>query len=162
VPITVAVRSKAWTVFARLDAGITSSNPTWDMDICVRLFCVCAVLCVQIAALRRADPPAEGSYQLCKRSSNWKEAKVQQRALEPQTGRQTDGQMDGRTEEHTDRQTEPMERWLMSVEFERIWKKLVSMAHSKFCPEIRLKGLGKSGYPVIRLRFEPNSSWIRV
>jgi hypothetical protein len=27
------------------------------MDVCVRLFCACAVLCVQVAALRRADPP---------------------------------------------------------------------------------------------------------
>jgi hypothetical protein len=27
-PITVAERFKAWTVFARLDAGILGSNPT--------------------------------------------------------------------------------------------------------------------------------------
>jgi hypothetical protein len=45
-PITVAARSKAWTVFARSDAGIVGSNPTQDMDVwCVmRLFCVCVVL----------------------------------------------------------------------------------------------------------------------
>jgi hypothetical protein len=28
----------------RSDAGIVGSNHTWGMDVCVRLFCVCAVL----------------------------------------------------------------------------------------------------------------------
>jgi hypothetical protein len=32
------------------------SNPTLDMDVCVPLFCVYVALCVQVAALRRADP----------------------------------------------------------------------------------------------------------
>jgi hypothetical protein len=41
----VAVRSKASTVFARLNTEIVTSNPTWSMDVSVRLFCVCAVLC---------------------------------------------------------------------------------------------------------------------
>jgi hypothetical protein len=45
-PIVVAARCKAWTVFARSDAGIVDSNPTQGMDVCVRLFCVCVVLCV--------------------------------------------------------------------------------------------------------------------
>jgi hypothetical protein len=45
-PITVAARSKAWTVFARSNAGNVGSNPTQGMDVCVRLFCVCVVLCV--------------------------------------------------------------------------------------------------------------------
>jgi hypothetical protein len=58
VPITVAARSKTWTVFARWNTGIVGSNPTWGMDVSVRLFCVCAVLCVQVGALRRADPPS--------------------------------------------------------------------------------------------------------
>jgi hypothetical protein len=44
--ITVAARSKAWTVFARSDTGVMGSNPTRGMDICVRLFCACVVLCV--------------------------------------------------------------------------------------------------------------------
>jgi hypothetical protein len=35
VPITVAA-----------NAGIVGSNPTWGMDLCVRSFCVCVVLCV--------------------------------------------------------------------------------------------------------------------
>jgi hypothetical protein len=33
-------------VFTRSNAGVVGSNPTRGMDICVRLFCVCAVLCV--------------------------------------------------------------------------------------------------------------------
>jgi hypothetical protein len=47
VSITVAARSKAGIVFARSNAGIVSSNPTRDMDICLRLFCVYVVLCVR-------------------------------------------------------------------------------------------------------------------
>jgi hypothetical protein len=43
-PVTVVERSKAWTVFVRSNTGIVDSNPTQDMDICVRLICVC-VLC---------------------------------------------------------------------------------------------------------------------
>jgi hypothetical protein len=39
--ITVASRSKAWTTFARLNTGVVGLNPTWGMDVCVRLFCVC-------------------------------------------------------------------------------------------------------------------------
>jgi hypothetical protein len=38
--ITVAARSKAWTVFARSNIGIVGSDPTQGMDVCVRLFCV--------------------------------------------------------------------------------------------------------------------------
>jgi hypothetical protein len=53
------------------------------MDICVRLFCVSAVLFVQVAAWRLADPPSKESYRLCKRSRNWKAAKVQQMSVEP-------------------------------------------------------------------------------
>jgi hypothetical protein len=45
-PITVAELSKARTVFARSNAGIVGSNPTQFMDVCVRLFCVCVVPCV--------------------------------------------------------------------------------------------------------------------
>jgi hypothetical protein len=58
-PITVAPRSKAWTVFARSNAGIVVSNPTQGMDVCVRLFCVCAVLCVG-TGLATVWSPARG------------------------------------------------------------------------------------------------------
>jgi hypothetical protein len=34
------------TVFAHPNTGIVGSNPTPDMDVCVRLFCVCVLLCV--------------------------------------------------------------------------------------------------------------------
>jgi hypothetical protein len=40
VPLTVAAKSKAWTVFAHLNTGIVGSNPTQGMDVFVRLFCV--------------------------------------------------------------------------------------------------------------------------
>jgi hypothetical protein len=43
---TVAARSKAWAVFVRSKAAIVGSNPTQGMDICLRLFSVCVVLCV--------------------------------------------------------------------------------------------------------------------
>jgi hypothetical protein len=45
-PVTVAARSKAWTVVARSDAGIVDSNPTQGMEVCLRLFYVCVVLCL--------------------------------------------------------------------------------------------------------------------
>jgi hypothetical protein len=35
MPITAAARSKAWTVFARSNAGILGSNPTRGMDVCL-------------------------------------------------------------------------------------------------------------------------------
>jgi hypothetical protein len=51
--MTVAARPKAWTVFARSNTGVMDSNPTWGMVVCVRSFCVCAL----VAALRQSDPP---------------------------------------------------------------------------------------------------------
>jgi hypothetical protein len=44
--ITVAARAKEWTVFALSNTGIVGSNTTQSMDVCMRLFCVRAVLCV--------------------------------------------------------------------------------------------------------------------
>jgi hypothetical protein len=40
------IKLQARTVFARSNIGIVGSNPTRGMDVCVRLFCVCVVLCV--------------------------------------------------------------------------------------------------------------------
>jgi hypothetical protein len=41
-PVTVAARSKAWTVFAGSDAGIVVSNPTQGMYVwCVYAFILC-------------------------------------------------------------------------------------------------------------------------
>jgi hypothetical protein len=45
--ITVAARSKAWTVCARSNAGIVTSNPTQDMNICiVCVYSVFVLFCV--------------------------------------------------------------------------------------------------------------------
>jgi hypothetical protein len=41
------------------------------MDVCVRLF-LSVLFYVQVAALRRADPPSKESYRLCKRLRDWK------------------------------------------------------------------------------------------
>jgi hypothetical protein len=45
LPITVAALSKVYNVFAYPNSWILGSNPTQVMDVCVRLFCVCVVLC---------------------------------------------------------------------------------------------------------------------
>jgi hypothetical protein len=47
-PIIVAVRSTAWTVFVRSNAGFVGSNPTQGMGVVcvyVRLFCLCCPVC---------------------------------------------------------------------------------------------------------------------
>jgi hypothetical protein len=62
--ITVAALSKASTVFARSNVWIVSSNPAQDMDVCVRLFCVCVVLCVG-SGLAIGCLPSKESYRLC-------------------------------------------------------------------------------------------------
>jgi hypothetical protein len=60
VPVTVAARSKAVTVFARSDAVVVSSNPTKGMDVWfVCLFCVCLVLCV-VRGLATGRSPVQG------------------------------------------------------------------------------------------------------
>jgi hypothetical protein len=45
-PITVVTQPKTWIVFARSNAGVVDSNPTLGMDVYLRLFYLCAVLCV--------------------------------------------------------------------------------------------------------------------
>jgi hypothetical protein len=59
MPITVAARSKTWTVFPRSNTGIVGSNPTRGMNNCVRLFCVCVVLCVD-GGLETGWSPVQG------------------------------------------------------------------------------------------------------
>jgi hypothetical protein len=82
-PITVAVRSKAWTVFARSDTGVMGSNPTSGMDVCIHLFCAFVVLCVQVAALWNADPPTKE----CIDQETEKRPMFNKRAVEPQIER---------------------------------------------------------------------------
>jgi hypothetical protein len=55
LPITVAALPEAWNVFARSNTGVVGSNSTRGMDVCVSLFCVCAVLCA-------GSGLAEGSF----------------------------------------------------------------------------------------------------
>jgi hypothetical protein len=81
-PITGVALSKARIVFTRSNSGIVGSDSTWVMDVSVSLVCVCAVLCVQVAALRRADAPSNEFYRPCKRSRNWETARPQQTAVE--------------------------------------------------------------------------------
>jgi hypothetical protein len=47
-PVTVAARSKAWTIFARSESGIVVSYPTQGMDVwyVYAFFCVYVVLCL--------------------------------------------------------------------------------------------------------------------
>jgi hypothetical protein len=81
-PITVAALSKAWTVFACSNTRIVGSNPTWGMVVCVRLFCVCVVLCVGSGIVTGSSPSKE-SYRLRKNDKETEMvAKVQQRAVE--------------------------------------------------------------------------------
>jgi hypothetical protein len=46
MPITVATRSEAWTVFAHSNTWVVGSNTTLDMDVCVHLFYACVVMYV--------------------------------------------------------------------------------------------------------------------
>jgi hypothetical protein len=65
LPVTVAERSKAFTVFALSEAGIWVRIPlrTWMFSVCLcEFFCVY----VQVEALRRADHPPKESYRLSK------------------------------------------------------------------------------------------------
>jgi hypothetical protein len=84
LPVTMAARPKAWTVFARSNAGMVRSNPTQGMDVCVCVHSVSVLSCVWMAALRRADLSPRESYRLCKKDyETEEEARAQQRALEP-------------------------------------------------------------------------------
>jgi hypothetical protein len=54
MPVKVAERSKACTVFARSEAGIVGSNHTKGMNVQCLCMYVCAFccVCVQVEALR--------------------------------------------------------------------------------------------------------------
>jgi hypothetical protein len=81
-PITLAARSKAWTVFARSDAGIVGSNPTRSMDICLLLFCACAVLCVG-SGLTTGWSPVQVVLPIVYRIKKLKKRSRSTRAVEP-------------------------------------------------------------------------------
>jgi hypothetical protein len=63
MPIIVASQSKAWTVFALSDTGIVG----W-IFVCV--YSVFLLSCMQVAALRRADPTSKEFYRLSKRAQD--------------------------------------------------------------------------------------------
>jgi hypothetical protein len=71
MPITVAVLSNAWTAFARSSTGVMGSNPTRSMDVCMRLFCVCVVLCVG-SGLTMGWSPVREVLPTLHRLRNWK------------------------------------------------------------------------------------------
>jgi hypothetical protein len=69
--LTVAEQSKACTVFVRSEAWIVGSNPTQDMDVwCMRLFCVCVVLCLG-RGLATSWSPVQGVLPSVKWWWNW-------------------------------------------------------------------------------------------
>jgi hypothetical protein len=78
MPITVAARCKKWTVFTRSNNGIVCSNPTRGMDVCVRLFCVCVVLCVG-GGFATGSSPVQGVLPTVYRLRNWKSGQGPQR-----------------------------------------------------------------------------------
>jgi hypothetical protein len=47
-------------VFARSNVGIIGSNPNQGMDVCVCVYSVFVLFCMQLATLWRADPPVQG------------------------------------------------------------------------------------------------------
>jgi hypothetical protein len=67
------------------------------MSVCV--YTVFVLSCVEVAALRRTDPPSKKSYTLCIKIKKMK------RGLDPTT-KVLDGWVDGRTDGRTDRQTD--------------------------------------------------------
>jgi hypothetical protein len=77
--ITVATRSDAWTVFAHLNTVFAGSDPTRGTDVCLRLFCVCALLCVGSglatgwSPVQGVLPTMHGITKLKKRAGPWKE-----------------------------------------------------------------------------------------
>jgi hypothetical protein len=62
MPVSIAERSKACSVYDRLNIEITVSNPLRGVDVSA---CVCVVLsCVSVEALRWTDSPTKESYQM--------------------------------------------------------------------------------------------------
>jgi hypothetical protein len=75
--IIVTARSKVWTVSDRSNTGTVGSNPTQDMDVYVRLFCVCVVLCVG-NGLARGWSLVQGVLTVVYSLKNWKIGQVPQ------------------------------------------------------------------------------------
>jgi hypothetical protein len=67
----VAARSNAWNVFVHSKTGMVGSNPSRGMDVCVRLFCVCVVLCIGSDLVMRWSP-VQGVLPNVYTIRNWK------------------------------------------------------------------------------------------
>jgi hypothetical protein len=66
VPVTVAERSKAYIVFARKPGSwVRIPHKAWIFGMCMCLFCVCLVLCLD-GGLATGWSPAQGSYRVKK------------------------------------------------------------------------------------------------
>jgi hypothetical protein len=62
MPVSIAERSKASTVYDRLNIEIAVSNPARSMDVCLRVSVLCCP--VSVEALCWTDPPTKESYQM--------------------------------------------------------------------------------------------------
>jgi hypothetical protein len=83
VLITVVARSKAWTVFACSNIAIVGSGPTWGMDVCLSLFCVCFVLCVSSSLAAGWSPICKEFYRLYRVKKLKKNVAKVRRAVQP-------------------------------------------------------------------------------
>jgi hypothetical protein len=80
----VAAWSEAWSLFAHFSAGIVGSNLTEGMDVCVRVYSVCVVLCVG-SGLATGWSLAQGVIPTVNKNDydTEEEGGAQQRAVEP-------------------------------------------------------------------------------
>jgi hypothetical protein len=79
----VATWSEVWTVFVHSNAGIVGSNPIRGMDVCVYVYSVFVLSCVQVAASQWADHSSKGIYCLCNKDYiTEEETRAQQKAVE--------------------------------------------------------------------------------
>jgi hypothetical protein len=80
IPIAVAALRHELSSLERWDRGFEFHS---IMDICVCVYSVFVLSCVQVAALKRADHSPKESYRLCKNDyETEEEAKTQQRTVE--------------------------------------------------------------------------------
>jgi hypothetical protein len=65
-----------------MNKWVVGSNPTRGMDICVCVYSVFMLSCVQVAALRRADCPSKEFYRLCKKIKKLKKRQGSNKGLQ--------------------------------------------------------------------------------
>jgi hypothetical protein len=82
-PIAVTVLSKARTIFTFSDNGVVGSSPTQGMDVCGRLFSVCAILYVGSGLAIGWFPVPEVLLTVC-RIKKLKKQPGTTRAVEPE------------------------------------------------------------------------------